>query len=107
MIKASYVIILVTASSKKEAQKIASCLIEQKLAACVNIIDKVDSLFFWEGKIDRAKEYLLVIKSKKEKLPKIIKLVKSLHSYQVPEIIALPIIAGSKPYLRWLDASVR
>lgn len=102
-----YIVVLVTAGNKKEARKIAMGLIEQKLAACVNIIDKVDSLFFWEAKIDRAKECLLIIKSKKDKLPGIIKLVKSLHSYKVPEIIALPIIAGSKPYLRWIDASVR
>lgn len=102
-----YIIILVTAGNKKEAQSIAVSLINSKLAACVNIVDKVDSLFFWEAKIDRAKEYLLVIKSKKEKLPKIIKLVKSLHSYEVPEIIAIPIIAGSKSYLRWIDASLR
>ncbi len=102
-----YTIIFVTVGNKKEAQKIAAGLIKQKLAACVNIIDKVDSVFFWESKIDKAREFLLMIKSKKEKLPKIIKLIKSLHSYKVPEIIALPIIAGDKAYLRWIDASVR
>ncbi len=102
-----YIVILVTAKDKKEAQKISSALIKAKLAACVNIIDKVDSLFFWESKINRAKESLLVIKSKKEKLPRIIKLVRSLHSYKVPEIIAIPIISGDKPYLRWIDASLR
>ncbi|MDD5109142.1 MAG: divalent-cation tolerance protein CutA [Candidatus Omnitrophica bacterium] len=102
-----YIIILVTASNKKEAQCIAISLISSKLAACVNIVDKVDSLFFWEGKIDRAKECLLVIKSKKAKLSKIIKLVKSLHSYEVPEIIAIPIVTGSSSYLRWIDASLR
>lgn len=102
-----YIVILVTAKDKKEAQKISAALIKAKLAACVNIIAKVDSLFFWEAKIDRAKESLLVIKSKKEKLPRIIKLIKSLHSYKVPEIIALPIISGDRPYLRWIDASLR
>ena len=102
-----HIVIFVTASNKKEAQRIAAGLIGQKLAACVNIIDKVDSLFFWEGKTQQAKESLLIIKSKKEKMPKIIKLVKSLHSYKVPEIIALPIITGLKPYLRWIDATVR
>lgn len=106
MIKTVYVVILVTASNKKEAQKIADGLVGSKLAACVNIIDKIDSLFFWESKIDKAKECLLIIKSKKEKLPKIIKAVKSLHSYKVPEIIALPVVGGSKSYLRWIDASV-
>ena len=102
-----YIVVFVTASSKKEAQKIALRLIKDKLAACVNIVDKVESVFFWEAKIEKAKESLLIIKSKKEKLPKIISLVRSLHSYIVPEIIALPIIAGDKPYLRWIDASIR
>ena len=102
-----YIVIFVTASNKKEAQKIAVGLIKHKLAACVNIVDKVDSLFFWEAKVQKAKESLLVIKSKKEKLSRLIKLVKSLHSYKVPEIIALPIIAGDKPYLRWINAALR
>ena len=102
-----YAVVLVTAKDKKEAQKIAVSLIKQKLAACVNVIDKVDSVFFWAGKIDRVKESLLVIKSKKEKLPQIIKLVRSLHSYEVPEIIAIPIIAGDKSYLRWIDVALR
>jgi len=102
-----YVVVLVTAKNKKEAQKISVGLIKAKLAACVNILDKVDSVFFWAGKIDQAKESLLVIKSKKEKLPQIIKLVRSLHSYEVPEIIALPIIAADMPYLRWIDAALR
>ena len=102
-----YVVVLVTTKDKKEAKKISACLIKAKLAACVNIVDKVDSIFFWAAKLDRAKESLLVIKSRKEKLSQIIKLVRSLHSYAVPEIIAIPIIAGDKPYLRWIDAALR
>jgi periplasmic divalent cation tolerance protein len=102
-----YIVVLITAKDKKEARKISVSLIKAKLAACVNIVDKVDSVFLWAGKIDQAKESLLVIKSKKEKLPKIIKLVRSLHGYEVPEIIALPIIAGDRPYLRWIDAALR
>jgi len=102
-----YLVILVTAKNKKEARKISTSLIKAKLAACVNIVDKIDSLFFWAGSLDRAEEALLLIKSKKEKMPKIIKLVKSLHSYKVPEIIAIPIIAGDAPYLRWIDAALR
>ena len=102
-----HIVVLVTAKNKKEAQKISASLIKAKLAACVNIVDKVSSIFFWAGKIDQAKESLLLIKSKKDKLPKIIKLVRYLHSYKVPEIIALPIIAGDKPYLRWIDAALR
>ena len=102
-----HIIIFITASGKREAKNIAQQLIKNKLAACVNIIDKIESLFWWQGKVDRAKETLLVIKSRKEKLTKIVKLVKSIHSYQVPEIIALPIIAGYEPYLRWIDESLR
>lgn len=101
-----YIILFITASNKKEAKHIAQALIKSKLAACVNVIDKIGSLFWWQGKVDRAKETLLVIKSRKEKLAKIIKLVRSIHSYQVPEIIALPIIGGYKPYLRWIDESI-
>ena len=100
------VVILVTASSKEEARKIANKLVSDKLAACVNIIDGVESLFWWEGKVDCASESLLVIKSKKEKLKSIIKAVRSVHSYTVPEIIALPIVSGDKPYLRWIDESL-
>ncbi len=102
-----YLVVLVTAKDKKEAKKISLGLIKAKLAACVNIVDKIDSLFFWEGKIDQAKESLLVIKTRKEKLSRIIKLVKSLHSYTVPEIIALPIAGADRSYLRWIDASLR
>lgn len=102
-----HIVIFVTCGSKLEAGCIARGLLKKRLAACVNIIDKVNSLFWWEGKVDRAKEFLLIIKSKKSRLSKIVKLVKSLHSYEVPEIVALPIIGGSKTYLKWLDESVR
>jgi periplasmic divalent cation tolerance protein len=102
-----YIIIFVTASNKKEASSIAKTLLDYKLVACVNIIDKIESVFWWQGKIDRAKEVLLLIKSKREKLNKIIRLVKSMHSYQLPEIIALPIIGGNEGYLKWISDSVR
>jgi len=101
------VVILITCANRKEARRITLGLVGNKLAACVNIIEKIESVFWWQGKIDQAKEVLLVIKSKKSKLSKIIKLVRALHSYQVPEIIVLPIIGGFKPYLEWLDESVR
>lgn len=101
-----HIVIFVTASNNEEAGKISRALVENKLAACVNIIGAVKSVFWWEGKLDSAEEALLIIKSSKSKLAKIIKLVKSLHSYQVPEIIALPIIAGDKRYLGWIDASL-
>ena len=102
-----HIVVLVTASNKKEATRIAQGLVKNKLAACVNIIGKIESLFWWQGKASRAKEALLMVKSQKKMLPKIIKLVRSLHSYDCPEIIALPIIGGDKNYLDWIDESVR
>ncbi len=102
-----YIVIFVTAPNKKEATRIAEALVKSKLVACVNIIDKIQSLFWWEGKVDSAKESLLIIKTTKSKLPKVVKTVKSRHTYQVPEIIALPIIGGYKPYLKWINDSLR
>jgi len=101
-----YIIVLVSVSKIKEAKSIAAALVKNKLAACVNIVKGVESFFWWQGKIDKAREAVLVIKSKKAKLPKIIKLVKLMHSYEVPEIIAIPIIGGEKKYLRWIDESL-
>lgn len=101
------IVIFITTANKKEAGKISSALVDKRLAACVNIIPPVYSIFRWQGKVDKGKEYLLIVKSRKSLLPKLIKLVKSLHSYKVPEIIALPIIGGNKEYLDWLDESTR
>jgi len=102
-----HIVIFITASDKKEAQNIARRLLKDKLVACVNIIDKIESFFWWQGKIDKAKETLLIVKSKASQFNRIVKLVKSMHSYEVPEIIALPVVSGEKRYLRWLDASIR
>jgi len=102
-----YSLVLVTVKDKREAHKIAGALIRNKLAACVNILGKVESIFWWQGKVDSVSEALLIIKSKKIKIPKIIKLVKSLHSYDLPEIISLPITSGFKPYLSWINDSIR
>jgi periplasmic divalent cation tolerance protein len=102
-----HIVVLVTASDKKEAGRIAQALVNERLAACVNVVGKIRSLFWWQGKVDKADEVLLVIKSKKSLLPQIIKTVKAAHSYEVPEIIALPIVAGEKKYLRWIDDSCR
>ena len=105
MSKKMYIVVLVTASSKEEARKISRGLLEEKLAACVNILPGLESHFWWQGKIDSAKEALLVIKTKKELFNKLVRKVKSLHSYTVPEIIALPIISGNKEYLNWINDS--
>ena len=98
---------MITASSQKEALKIKDALLSQKMAACVNIIKGIDSFFWWEGKIDTAREVLMLVKTRRKNFQKIAALVKKLHSYQVPEIIALPIIAGHKPYLSWLEKETK
>jgi len=96
------IIVLITAKNTKEAARIANKLVAEKLIACANIINGVKSIFWWEGKVDKADEVLLILKSKKSCFAKIVKTVKKLHSYEVPEIIALPIIDGSKDYLDWV-----
>ena len=103
MKKLDYLIILTTAASRKEAQKIARKLLKEKKAACVNIIPGVDSHFFWKGRLEKAKEYLLLVKTKSCHLKQITELIKKTHSYEVPEIIALPVKGGSKSYLQWID----
>ena len=101
-----YIVILVTAKDKKEATKIARGLLEAKLIACVNIIEGVQSLFWWQGQIDMSQEVYLILKTKKILFKKVLKQVKSLHNYQTPEIIALPIVAGSEDYLGWITSLV-
>ena len=99
------IVVLVTAKDTAEAEKIAKGLLNKKLAACVNVLEGVKSLFWWEGKIDQAQETLLVIKSQKKHFKGIVKEVKALHSYSVPEVIALPIGAGNPDYLKWIKDS--
>jgi periplasmic divalent cation tolerance protein len=104
---ADRIIILITAGSEEEAHKIAKLVVNQKKAACVNIVPRVNSLFRWKGKIDSARESLLLVKTRASLLSEIVSLVKEVHSYEVPEIIALPIIGGSEEYLKWLDSACR
>ena len=102
-----HIVILITAKNRQEAKKIARGLLEARLIACANIMDGVESTFWWQGKIDTSKEVLLVLKTRKTLFKKILALVKSLHSYQTPEIIALPIVQGSEDYLKWVNLSTR
>ena len=99
------IIVLITAGSEEEAVRIGRALVEERLAACVNIVPTVRSLFFWEGKTQDSPESLLICKSRKPLIEQVISRVKSLHSYSVPEIIALPVIAGSSDYLDWVKDS--
>ena len=101
------IVVFVTASTGEEAHRIAELLLNQRKAACINIIPKVDSLFWWQGKLDSARESLLIVKTRASLLPEIVDLVKSVHSYEVPEIIAMPIVGGNEDYLRWIDSEVK
>jgi periplasmic divalent cation tolerance protein len=101
------IVILITCADKKEAGLISRHLVKKKLVACVNIVDRIKSFFWWQKKIDSAREVLLIAKSKKSLLRKVISQVKSLHSYQVPEVIALPIVGGNRDYINWINESIR
>ena len=98
-----YIVILVTAGSEAEAEKIAKALVEERLAACVNLMNPIRSIYRWEGKIADDREWLLLIRTRAEGFSAVADRVKALHSYQVPEVIALPILAGTEGYLRWLQ----
>jgi periplasmic divalent cation tolerance protein len=101
------IVVLVTCGSAKEARKIARAVVEQRIAACVNIVaTPVQSVYRWKGKVESAKEFLLIIKTTKARFAALQDAVKRLHSYDVPEIIALPIAAGAATYLIWIAESV-
>ena len=106
MEESAYIVLFITAADVEEARQISRLLLERRKAACVNIVAKVDSLFWWEDKLDSAQESLIIIKTKASLLPEIINLVKGVHSNIVPEIIALPIVGGNQDYLQWIDNNV-
>jgi periplasmic divalent cation tolerance protein len=97
-----YVIVIVTTASKQEAESIAQRLLRERLIACANIIGPVSSFFNWSGKMEKAEEYLILMKSREDLFEKLAENVTPLHSYEVPELLVLPIVDGSKAYLNWL-----
>ncbi len=96
------IVILITCSNKPEAMNITNTLVEQRLIACGNILSDVTSIFRWENRLSREEEILLIAKSRQSRFDQIVKEVQALHSYDTPEIIALPIVAGTDDYLNWL-----
>lgn len=101
------IVVLVTCGSAKEARKIARALVEQRIAACVNLLTTpVESVYRWKGRVESAKEFLLIIKTTQARFVKLRDAVKRLHSYDLPEIIALPIASGGAAYLNWISESV-
>lgn len=103
----SFLLLLTTAPSLKEARHLAQILLHQRAAACVNILPKAESHYRWKGKIEKAGEFVLLIKTKRSAFKRAEGILRQHHSYSVPEIIALPIAAGSKKYLDWLRKEVR
>ena len=103
----NYIVIYITTGSVNEAKKIGRALVEEKLVACSNIISPIRSIYCWQGKICDDKEALMVLKTRKKLFNQIVKRVEKLHSYDVPEIIAMPIIEGSSKYLSWLNEETK
>jgi len=101
-----HILIYITCGSEENARQIATTLVEEKLAACVNILPGIESVYRWEGKVESAPEYLLMIKTCHETFTTLRERVCKLHHYELPEIIAVPIVAGLEPYLNWITESV-
>ncbi|MBU4311317.1 MAG: divalent-cation tolerance protein CutA [Candidatus Omnitrophica bacterium] len=102
-----FIVVFITTANRGEAERVSKTLLDARLIACANIIKGVDSRFWWKGKKEKAREYLLIAKTRKTLFKKIVKAVRKEHSYDIPEIIAIPIIAGHKPYLDWIINSTR
>jgi periplasmic divalent cation tolerance protein len=100
-----HLVVLVTASSSAQARRIARRLLQSKLAACVNMIP-VESMFLWKGEIQEEEEVLMVIKTRSEAFDELMNAVKSMHTYDTPEIIGMPVVMGSREYLKWIDDEV-
>jgi periplasmic divalent cation tolerance protein len=99
-----YILVLITVPSAEAGEAIAQALLDQRLAACVNRLEPVHSLYTWEGKQTRDQELLLLVKSRADLFERLAPAVKAIHPYQVPEIIALPVVMGSQDYLDWIEA---
>ena len=97
-----FVVVLVTVGSADEAERLAEAAVSEQLAACVNIVGPIRSIYMWKGALQRDEERLLVLKTRAALFPALERRVRELHSYETPEVVALPITAGSVPYLEWL-----
>ena len=100
-------LVLSTIDSSEGAERIAQHLVEEQLAACVNIIPKITSVYKWKGALERATEYLMILKTSEDRLPQLIHRIKELHPYEVPEVIAFAIKHGYPPYLEWIVSQTR
>jgi len=100
------IVVFMTATNREEAGRLAEMLVEKRLAACVQILPEMESIYRWQGKVERQREVLLIAKTTRSKFEELEKEVRARHSYETPEIVAFPLTAGSSPYLEWLKTSV-
>ena len=100
-------VVYITAPNEEEAAKIAKILVEERLAGCVNIVKDIRSIYSWQGKLEDEKEVLMIVKTRLELFSALTSKVKELHSYTVPEVIAMPIVDGSEEYINWLQKATR
>lgn len=107
MTKKSYVMVVITTKTMKEAEKIGRILVEEKLAASANIIPSIQSFFFWKGEFNTISESLILLNTRQDLFTKIQKRARELHSYELPEVIAVPILAGSPDFLAWIKENTR
>jgi periplasmic divalent cation tolerance protein len=101
------IVVFMTAANGEEAARLAEMLVGAQLAACVQILPEMESVYRWEGKIERQSEILLLAKTTKAKFEELEREVRALHSYETPEIIAVPVTVGSGPYMQWLNTSLQ
>ena len=101
------IVVFSTCGDEAEAQRVGRHLVEQRVAACVTLVPGARSIYWWQGKVEESSEWILIIKSSREALPKLREQLQKVHSYQVPEIVALPIVDGSQPYLDWMEREIQ
>ena len=101
------IVVLATCANEKEAEKLARALLEDRVAACVSVIPRMRSFYHWKGEIDSSQEFLLLVKTSRDLFPALRTQIEKLHPYELPEVVALPVVAGSDNYLTWLQANLR
>lgn len=102
----SVYLVITTAASLAEAEKIAGTVVPERLAACANLLPQIDSRYWWEGRVRSGQEVMIFMKTTAERYPALESRIRGLHSYDTPEIVALPIVGGNPDYLRWIQGSV-
>jgi periplasmic divalent cation tolerance protein len=98
------IVVFTTCGSQEEAHKLATILIEKQMAACVNITSPITSVYRWKGSVERAQEWMLIIKSRRERFEELRLVLEAAHSYELPEVLAIPVVEGSPNYLAWVEA---